>query len=74
MGDTSDNIPSIFKKCGPKTALKCWQDTAYFEEKLKKENAYEMYERNKKIVCFDCIPKDLQTDFYKKYATPISEW
>jgi len=68
MGDTSDNIPSIFKKCGPKTALKCWQDTAYFEEKLKKENAYEMYERNKKIVCFDCIPKDYQNDFYNKYS------
>jgi 5'-3' exonuclease len=74
MGDTSDNIPSIFKKCGPKTAIKCWEDTAYFEEKLKKENAYEMYERNKKIVSFDYIPKNYQNDFYNKYATPMSEW
>ena len=24
MGDSSDNIPSVFPKCGPKTALKCF--------------------------------------------------
>jgi 5'-3' exonuclease len=73
MGDTSDNIPSIFKKCGPKTALKCWEDNDYFKEKLKKENAYEMYDRNKKIVSFDCIPQDYQNDFYNKYQQIISE-
>jgi 5'-3' exonuclease len=26
MGDTSDNIPSVFPKCGPKTAQKCIED------------------------------------------------
>lgn len=74
MGDTSDNIPSIFKKCGPKTTLKCWEDKAYFEEKLKKENAYELYKRNKMIVSFDCIPKDYQNNFYIKYQVAMSQW
>jgi len=72
MGDTSDNIPSIFKKCGPKTALKCWEDKSYFDEKLKKENAYEIYERNKKLVSFDCIPDNYQKEFYDMYANVIS--
>jgi 5'-3' exonuclease len=31
MGDNSDNIPSVFPKCGPKTALKCIQDEEYFQ-------------------------------------------
>ena len=32
MGDKSDNIPSIFKKCGPKTALKYYNDKDAFEK------------------------------------------
>ena len=56
LGDTSDNIPSIFKKCGPKTALKCFQDSIYFEERLKKENALEKYNLNKLLIDFNNIP------------------
>ena len=63
MGDSSDNIPSVIKKCGPKTALKCYDDPNYFEERLKKENAYELYERNKKLVDFNCIPQELIDGF-----------
>ena len=63
MGDSSDNIPSVIKKCGPKTALKCYDDSNYFEERLKKENAYELYERNKKLVDFNCIPQELIDGF-----------
>ena len=36
MGDTSDNIPSVFPKCGFKTALKCYEDKEYFEKKMGK--------------------------------------
>ena len=68
MGDTSDNIPSIFKKCGPKTALKCWQDKVYFENRLKKENAQDKYDFNKTIVSFDCIPPVYIHNFHLKYA------
>jgi 5'-3' exonuclease len=66
MGDTSDNIPSVIKKCGPKTALKCFENSEYFEERLKKENAYEIYERNKTLVDFNNIPENLVNDFISK--------
>jgi 5'-3' exonuclease len=35
-GDKSDNIPSIFKKCGIKTALKYYNDKNLFEAQLEK--------------------------------------
>jgi len=34
MGDKSDNINSIFKKCGIKTALKYYEDEKLFQDKL----------------------------------------
>ena len=34
MGDKSDNIPSAFPKCGPKTALKCAEDPEFFKKKM----------------------------------------
>jgi 5'-3' exonuclease len=63
MGDTSDGIPSCIKKCGPKTALKCFENQEYFEDRLKKENAYDAYERNKKLVDFNNIPENLVDEF-----------
>jgi 5'-3' exonuclease len=61
MGDPSDCIPSVIKKCGPKTAEKCYENRDYFEDRLKKENAYEIFERNKNLVGFEYIP-----EFYAK--------
>lgn len=63
MGDPSDNIKSVLKKCGPKTALKCFENREYFEERLKSENAYELYELNKKLVDFNEIPNHLVEEF-----------
>jgi 5'-3' exonuclease len=63
MGDKSDDIPSVFKKCGPKTALKYYENKTAFEEQLKRENAYERYEQNKKIIDFNEIPEDLALEF-----------
>lgn len=34
MGDSSDNIPSVFPKCGIKTALKCVEDPEFFKKKM----------------------------------------
>lgn len=73
MGDTSDNIPSIFKKCGPKTAIKCWNDRNYFEERLKKENAFEKYEKNRLIVDFNCIPEVHIDAFFVKYSEVLNK-
>jgi len=63
MGDTSDNIKSVLNKCGPKTALKCFKDRTYFDERMKKENAYEKYELNQKIIDFNFIPQNIIDEF-----------
>jgi 5'-3' exonuclease len=64
MGDTSDNIPSVFPKCGPKTAQKCVEDPEFFKKKMSDNLAYyAQYELNKKLVCFDNIPEELAEEF-----------
>jgi len=69
MGDPSDNIKSVLQKCGPKTALKCYENPEYFEERLKKENAYELYNLNKKLVDFNEIPTNLVDEFINNSIT-----
>jgi 5'-3' exonuclease len=64
MGDTSDNIPSVFPKCGPKTAQKCIEDPGFFKKKMSENAAYyTQYELNKKLVDFNCIPEELVAEF-----------
>jgi 5'-3' exonuclease len=63
MGDISDNIKSVIKKCGPKTAMKCYEDREYFEARLKTENAYEAYKLNSVLVDFNNIPTNLAAEF-----------
>ena len=63
MGDKSDDIPSVFKKCGPKTAIKYYENKKLFREQLERENAQEQYERNKKIIDFNEIPEDIALEF-----------
>lgn len=63
MGDKSDNITSIFPKCGPKTALKYFNDPNLFQTTLLKYNAYEKYNLNKTLVDFNEIPLHLVTEF-----------
>ena len=64
MGDTSDNIPSVFPKCGPKTALKCIENPEFFKKKMsEKEEYYKQYELNKTLIHFDSIPQYLADEF-----------
>ena len=64
MGDTSDNIPSVFPKCGPKTSEKCIKDPEFFKKKMgDNEKYYKQFELNKKLVHFDNIPKELVEEF-----------
>jgi len=67
MGDTSDNIPSIFLKCGPKTAEKCYDDPYFFQERLKRENADERWKLNQLLVDFNYIPKEIRNEFIQYY-------
>ena len=64
MGDSSDNIPSVFPKCGIKTAMKCIEDPEFFKKKMA-NNAeyYKQYALNETLVSFDKIPEELVNEF-----------
>ena len=64
LGDKSDNIMPVFKKCGPKTCEKYYTNSEAFNEALLKEvGAREKYELNKKLVSFEEIPHNLIESF-----------
>ena len=63
-GDPSDNIPSVFPKCGPKTALKYFVNRDLFEKKLQESELFQkQYELNRKIIDFNYIPEELINEF-----------
>jgi 5'-3' exonuclease len=63
-GDPSDNIPSVFPKCGPKTALKYFENRELFEKKLQESELYQkQYDLNRKIIDFNYIPEELVNEF-----------
>ena len=67
-GDISDNIPSVFPKCGPKTAIKYFQNKDLLEKKLQESDTYKtIYELNSKLIDFNNIPNDLVNEFTQKY-------
>ena len=64
MGDSSDNISSVLKKCGPKTAIKYFENRELLEKKLQESETYRTtYELNKKIIDFNNIPEELVEEF-----------
>jgi len=65
MGDKSDNIVSVFAKCGPKTALKCLEDESTFHAKITNvPECLERYKLNERLVSFTLVPKELADEFY----------
>lgn len=65
-GDTSDNIPGVFKKCGKKTAEKYWNDRNLFKKKLAQDETGETqrrYERNSMLIDFERIPEEYVEEF-----------
>ena len=63
-GDPSDNIPSVFPKCGPKTALKYFNNRELFEKKLSGSELWQkQYELNKQLIDFNSIPQTLVDEF-----------
>lgn len=65
MGDKSDNIPSVFPKCGPKTLEKYINNPELFEADLDKYNVRDRYLFNKKMIDFSEIPQLLVEEFLK---------
>jgi len=70
-GDKSDNIPSVFPKCGFVTAKKMHDNPDFFQEKLAISGVREKIEHNNLIINFDCIPQELQCGFYAKYQSKL---
>ena len=69
-GDVSDNIPSVFPKCGPKTALKYFENRDLFEKKLLDSEEYQQrYTLNKTLVDFNFIPEALVQEFLNSPKT-----
>jgi 5'-3' exonuclease len=69
-GDISDNIPSVFPKCGPKTALKYFANKELFEKKLLESETFQQrFHLNKTLVDFNCIPEELVQDFLNSPKT-----
>jgi 5'-3' exonuclease len=59
-GDKSDNISSVFPRCGLKTAAKYYDNRAEFTRKLESvEGAKERYLRNQTLIDFAYIPEEL---------------
>lgn len=64
MGDSSDNIPSVFPKCGIKTAQKCIESQEYFKKKMAdNQEYYKRYELNEQLINFDMIPENYAEEF-----------
>jgi 5'-3' exonuclease len=63
-GDPSDNIASVFPKCGIKTALKYFENRDLFQTKLNSSEEFKKrYELNSKIIDFNNIPQELVDEF-----------
>jgi 5'-3' exonuclease len=65
MGDKSDNIPSIQKKIGEKTAFQLCQNPDALQERLKDADCRTVYERNRKLIMFEEIPETIQQGIYQ---------
>jgi len=67
-GDKSDCIPSVFKRCGLKTASKYYENKMLFMEKLVEKHAKIRFALNRKLIDFNEIPKELVSGFNLKYG------
>lgn len=68
LGDKSDNIPSVFPKCGKITAKKFCENIELFQSKLAEKNQYaENYKFNKQLIDFNEIPFELKSSFIQIY-------
>tara|TARA_X000000368_G_scaffold416570_1_gene410806 strand:- start:564 stop:1415 length:852 start_codon:yes stop_codon:yes gene_type:complete len=68
LGDKSDNIMSVFKKCGPKTCEKYYENKELFLEALAKDKeAKDKFKLNKKIIDFNEIPETLVNGLLEEY-------
>ena len=70
MGDPSDNISAVFPKCGPKTALKYFENEELFLTKLNSSPDFQKkYQLNSTLVDFNNIPQELVDEFMTNFGS-----
>ena len=67
-GDNSDNIPSVVKGCGPKTAEKLINDTDLLIEWIKEKNCIQQVIFNRSLISFKYIPTKFVDLFNQLYS------
>lgn len=60
LGDTSDTIPNVYRGLGAKTLLTHRESGRFFEE-MKKPEVQEAFDRNRILIDFENIPKEIVT-------------
>jgi len=61
MGDKSDNIPSVFPKCGEKTAVALANNAESLAKMLARSDAYvSRHKLNTALIDMACIPADIK--------------
>ena len=64
LGDKSDNIKPVFKRCGPKTVEKYYYDNSLFVKELNKSPSYlDIYKLNQQLIDFNNIPDTFIEEF-----------
>ena len=72
LGDKSDNIKPIFKRCSPREAELLYHDIPAFERKIHEEDAYERLLLNKTIIDFDEIPEEFKIKIEARLLNLVS--
>lgn len=69
MGDKSDCISPVFKRCGAKNIEKYFNDSEQLKIDLEKYDVKDIFERNNTLINFAKIPCELVEQFVEKYKT-----
>lgn len=73
-GDVSDQIPQLWDRVGPKTALKLAKDKDKLKEKLCESNEVaKQFLLNKKLIDFACIPESLTKEIEEEVQKKLDE-
>ena len=71
MGDKSDNILSVFPKCGEKKALQLAKDKLLLQEKLSKSAEFkERFELNTLLIDTRLVPDEIQREILQLLELP----
>jgi 5'-3' exonuclease len=65
VGDKSDNIKSIGKKIGDKTAKKMIADSALMQKVLAPDEVRASFELNRKLIDFSYIPQHYRVELFE---------